>query len=161
MDKSPLETAFFRWEGRLFQESLYGADAFAGVINVITKTSKDIDGTEVGLRGGSFSTGSGWILHGGTYSGVDVAGALQFRTTDGHEEIVETDAQTGMDEAYGTSVSFAPGPMNMERKDIDARLDLSKGNWQLRSGWKAVHDMGVGLGFASLDPKEGLDSDRM
>ncbi|MCP4695744.1 MAG: hypothetical protein GY862_02680 [Gammaproteobacteria bacterium] len=27
MDKSPLETAFFRWEGRLFQESLYHAAA--------------------------------------------------------------------------------------------------------------------------------------
>jgi len=32
--------------------ALYGADAFAGVINIITKKAEDIDGTEVGIRGG-------------------------------------------------------------------------------------------------------------
>jgi iron complex outermembrane receptor protein len=36
--------------------ALYGADAFAGVINLITKTKADIEGTEVDLRGGSFNT---------------------------------------------------------------------------------------------------------
>ncbi|WP_290659942.1 TonB-dependent receptor plug domain-containing protein [Aquabacterium sp.] len=45
--------------------ALYGADAFSGVINVITKTSGDINGTEVGLRGGLVQDGrcldaAGW-----------------------------------------------------------------------------------------------------
>ncbi|MCP4697070.1 MAG: TonB-dependent receptor [Gammaproteobacteria bacterium] len=141
--------------------AVYGADAFAGVINIITKTKEDIDGTEAGLRGGSFGTGGGWILHGGTYGSVDVAGTLQFQTTDGHEEIVEVDAQTGMDQTFGTNASYAPGPVNMERKNIDARLDLSKGNWQLRAGWKAVIDSGAGTGLAALDPLGSLDSERM
>jgi iron complex outermembrane receptor protein len=30
--------------------AVYGADAFAGVINIITKTAQDIDGTEIGAR---------------------------------------------------------------------------------------------------------------
>ncbi|MCP4702289.1 MAG: TonB-dependent receptor plug domain-containing protein, partial [Gammaproteobacteria bacterium] len=141
--------------------AVYGADAFAGVINIITKTKKEIDGTETGLRGGSFGTGQGWILHGGAYGGIDVAGALQFRTTDGHEEIVEVDGQTGMDQRFGTNASYAPGPVNMQRKNIDARLDLSKGNWQLRAGWKGVRDYGTGIGLAALDPQGYTESDRM
>jgi outer membrane receptor for ferrienterochelin and colicins len=33
--------------------ALYGADAYSGVVNVITKNAQDIDGTEAGFRGGS------------------------------------------------------------------------------------------------------------
>jgi len=36
--------------------ALYGADAFSGVINIITKTAADIKGTEYGLRAGSFNS---------------------------------------------------------------------------------------------------------
>jgi len=36
--------------------ALYGADAFSGVINVITKSASDIQGTEMGGNTGSFST---------------------------------------------------------------------------------------------------------
>src|SRR5438105_2117588 len=34
--------------------ALYGADAFSGIINVITKTAADTPGTEPGFRSGSF-----------------------------------------------------------------------------------------------------------
>jgi outer membrane receptor for ferrienterochelin and colicin len=40
--------------------ALYGANAFAGVINIITKTKQDIEGTEVGFRPGSFDTWDTW-----------------------------------------------------------------------------------------------------
>ncbi|MDD5754771.1 MAG: TonB-dependent receptor plug domain-containing protein, partial [Methylococcales bacterium] len=40
--------------------AVYGADAFSGVINIITKTKQDINGTEVGGRVGSFDTYDGW-----------------------------------------------------------------------------------------------------
>lgn len=38
--------------------ALYGADAFAGVVNIITKKARDIDGTVVGIRGGDDDTQS-------------------------------------------------------------------------------------------------------
>lgn len=47
--------------------ALYGADAFAGVINVITKTATEIGGSEVGLKVGSFDTQDAWFMHGGTW----------------------------------------------------------------------------------------------
>ena len=44
--------------------ALYGADAFAGVINIITKKAKDIDGTALGARAGDHGTQSGWGQYG-------------------------------------------------------------------------------------------------
>ena len=74
--------------------ALYGADAFAGVINVITKTSEDIAGTQVGFRGGSFNTYDAWVQYGGQVGNWDVMFSLEAGTTDGHKEIIESDDQT-------------------------------------------------------------------
>lgn len=40
--------------------AVYGADAFAGVINIITKTEEDISGFQTGIKGGSFGTRNLW-----------------------------------------------------------------------------------------------------
>lgn len=44
--------------------ALYGADAFAGVINIITKKAEDIDGVEATLSGGMFNQYMGGITLG-------------------------------------------------------------------------------------------------
>ena len=114
--------------------AVYGADAFAGVINIVTKTSKDINGTEVGARAGSFDTYDGWLLHGGEYGGFDVALSVSGRTTDGFDATVEADAQTAFDALFGTRASRAPGPLNVDKDLIDARAEVSRGPWTLRAG---------------------------
>ena len=91
--------------------AVYGADAFAGVINIITKTKQDISGTEVGGRGGSFNTWDAWVLHGDTWGGFDVAATFEFHHTDGQRRFIDADAQTGSDRALGTNASLAPGPV--------------------------------------------------
>ncbi|MBK9345324.1 MAG: TonB-dependent receptor plug domain-containing protein [Burkholderiales bacterium] len=50
--------------------ALYGADAFTGVINVITKTSADVGGTVVGSRLGSYNSREAWVQHGGHWGKV-------------------------------------------------------------------------------------------
>jgi iron complex outermembrane receptor protein len=50
--------------------ALYGADAFSGVINSITRTAADLDGTQLGLRGGSFNSRDAWVQHGGAWGGL-------------------------------------------------------------------------------------------
>lgn len=133
--------------------ALYGADAFSGVINIITKTSSDIDGTQVGVRGGSFRTGDAWILHGGTWGALNVAAYLRVGTTDGARDIVQADAQTRNDFLTGTSVSLAPGPINNGRDFIDGSLDLSLDKWRWRVALKERRHVGTGVGVASaLDP---------
>src|SRR5690349_9548311 len=57
--------------------ALYGADAYAGVINIITKTAAQQPGTQLGIRAGSFGTWDGWLLHGGKFGPVEVAGYLR------------------------------------------------------------------------------------
>ncbi|MDI1260421.1 TonB-dependent receptor [Aquabacterium sp.] len=134
--------------------ALYGADAFSGVINVITKSSGDINGTEVGLRGGSFKTGDAWMLHGGKWGAVDVSGYLRIGQTEGARRIVQADGQTGLDALFGTQASRAPGPINNGRDSVDGALDLGLDKWRFRVAYKERDDIGTGTGVASaLDPQ--------
>jgi iron complex outermembrane receptor protein len=128
--------------------ALYGADAFSGVINVITKTAADINGTQLGLRAGSFKSRDAWVQHGGTWGGFDVAAYLRVGATDGQRETI------GRDALSGTPFSLAPGPVNLGRDAIDARLDLSRDKWRLRAGYQRRDNVGTGAGVASaLDPR--------
>ncbi|RZL03141.1 MAG: TonB-dependent receptor [Rubrivivax sp.] len=133
--------------------ALYGADAFSGVINVITKTSDDLQGTELGARAGSFKTRDAWVLHGGQWGPLNVAGYLRMGSTDGQRRVVQADAQTGSDAARGTRASRAPGRINNARDSVDGALDLSLDQWRFRVAYKERDDVGTGTGVASaLDP---------
>lgn len=141
--------------------AIFGADAFAGVINIITKTQADINGTETGVRVGRFDTQDAWILHGGSYHGMDLALALEYHDTEGSRQIVEEDAQTYYDHLFGTQASLAPGSVNLPRHNLDARFDVSRDHWQLRVGYQGRHDFGVGAGTAqALDPVGRFSDER-
>jgi iron complex outermembrane receptor protein len=142
--------------------ALYGADAFAGVINIITKTAADINGSQFGVRAGSFGSGDAWMLHGGALGPLEVAAYLRVGTTDGAKRTVARDAQTGWDGVFGTSVSRAPGPMNNSRDSIDGSLDLSHSKWRFRAAYKERDHVGSGSGVASaLDPNGNNYSQRL
>jgi iron complex outermembrane receptor protein len=134
--------------------ALYGAEAVSGVINIVTKTAKEIDGTEFGLRAGSFETYDGWVQHGGRLGEAEVAAYLRLGHTDGFHRTIEADAQTALDSAFGTHASNAPGPINTGYDSIDARLDLSYDKWRFRTGYIGRpnnHALGPGVADA-LDP---------
>ncbi len=107
--------------------ALYGADAFAGVINIITKKAGDIDGAVIGGRGGSWGTRSTWGQLGQTWQGWDVAASLQYNNNgaDG-DRIIKADAQTAADTAVGTQASLAPGPMQTQWERWNAHLNLQR-----------------------------------
>ncbi len=77
--------------------ALYGSNAFSGTINVVTKMGNEVNGTQVSVGGGSFSTGRGNIIHGKRYGDIDVLASLTYSSTDGAELSVKEDAigQTG------------------------------------------------------------------
>ncbi len=133
--------------------AVYGADAAAGVINIITKTKQDIDGTKVGGRVGSFNTYDGWALHGDTWAGFDVAAILEYHNTAGQKGIIDADLQSQLDNALGTHASLAPGSVNLMRDNLDARLDLSRDHWRWRGGLQRRWNYGEGAGLA-----QALDS---
>jgi outer membrane receptor for ferrienterochelin and colicins len=133
--------------------ALYGADAFAGVINIITKTAPDINGTQLGLHVGSFNSHDAWVQHGGTWGSYNAAAYLQVGHTDGQHQIIASDAQSFLDFLNGTSASLAPGSVNLGRDTIDGRIDLSREKWRLRAGYQQRNNVGAGAGIASaLDP---------
>ena len=112
--------------------ALYGADAFAGVINIITKKAKDIDGTEIGVRGGSWDTQSVWGLHSNHWMGWDIAATLQYahNNNDG-DRIINSDVQTQFDSAFGTAASIAPGEMETQAERWNAHLNLQRKHWDV------------------------------
>jgi outer membrane cobalamin receptor len=134
--------------------ALYGADAFAGVINLITKSAADTPGTRIGLRGGSFGSKDGWVLHGGKLGPLDVSAYLRVGSTDGARSIIDKDAAQ-------PAVTRAPGPVNLGHDAVDANLELSRGAWRGRLGYKLRSDVGTGAGVASaLDPTGKSRSER-
>ena len=135
--------------------AVYGADAFSGVINVITKGAKDIDGTEVVGEIASFGARRAALLHGQQFGETELAFYLEYRQTDGDEgRVIEEDAQTLFDRALGSTASLAPGSLDTRGKRLDVRLDAKRDHWRLRLWNWRLQDMGVGPGLAqALDPE--------
>lgn len=133
--------------------ALYGADAFSGVINIITKGAADVGGTELGVRLGSFKSRDGWLQYGGRLGDYEVAAYLRVGSTDGQRETVTADQQTLLDGLLGTKASLAPGPMNVGFKALDANADVRRGALRWRGSYKLRDDLQTGAGVAgALDP---------
>lgn len=142
--------------------ALYGADAYSGVINIITKAAADVPGTEIGARAGSFNTRSGWVQHGGKLGPIDVAAYLRVGGTDGFGETIGADAQSRADQVFRTRASLAPGAVRTGYDAIDGSLDLAYGKWRLRTGYKLRHNLESGAGVASVvDPVGRANSERI
>lgn len=133
--------------------ALYGADAFAGVINIITKKTKDINGTIVGARVGDHSTQSGWGQYGDQWAGWNIAASLQYQHTSGDNgRIIKADSQTTFDNIFGTHASHAPGPMNTRYETYNGFLNLQRKHWDI-GFWGFSELTGARAGVAAaLDP---------
>jgi iron complex outermembrane receptor protein len=121
--------------------ALYGADAYAGVINLITKTAEEISGTELGARSGSFDTRDAWVQHGGRLGMLEAAGYFRVGTSNGSREIIHAKS------------SPAPGPISTDYDAADGSLNLALDKWRLRSSYKLRDHLGTGAGVSTaLDP---------
>lgn len=134
--------------------AVYGADAYSGVINIITKDGSEIDGNHIGLRGGSFDNKEVWLQHGKRYGEWDIAFSFNYSQTDGDSgRKVSSDLQSNLDAVFGTNASLAPGSLSTRYTIFDTHLEIKRGNWGLRLwNWK-LDDAGIGAGGAqALDP---------
>jgi len=134
--------------------AVYGADAFAGVINIITKTDKDINGGHVGIKGGSFNTRNLWGQYGGNHNGWQIAASAEYSHSDGDNgRIIDSDLQTVLDGIFATSASLAPGALDTRYESLVSGLSISRGNWATQfNSWHQT-DTGIGAGVANmLDP---------
>jgi len=142
--------------------AVYGADAFSGTINIITKTADEIDGFETGFSTGSFDTRHAWALFGGEVKGWDVAFSMELSDSKGHDETVQSDFQSVLDGLLTTNASLAPGGVNTGKKSLETRIDLAKDLWRLRMGFQGRYDVGTGAGVnQSLDLFGSGESERL
>jgi len=145
--------------------ALYGADAFSGVINIITKGRADIDGTQLGGHVGNWNTRDAWLLHGGRHGPFDVALSLSAGRTDGPDAVIAADAQSALDAVFAPfgvpPASHAPGRISGWSHLLDASIDVAVDRWR----WRAAFDgrrMGTGAGVAqALDPTGYATSQRL
>ena len=121
--------------------ALFGSDASAGAINVITKTAGPIDKSEAGVRVGSFDSQSGWIQQGARWDEVDIAFTADVSHTDGHNPfIARARSNTAGNAHYGWN-------------NTDLHLSIGKGHWRLLADHTRHDSVEIGLtGSAVLDP---------
>ncbi len=137
------------------------ADAFAGAINIVTKTKEEIKGTEIGGRVGSFSSTGAWLLHSGHYGGFDTVATLEYADTEGPHEVIEVDRQTALDKQFGTHASYAPAAASLQNRSYEAHLEVSRDKWRWRGGVQA-RQVSSGAGFTNaLSPPSHPESLRL
>ena len=143
--------------------AIYGADALAGVINIVTKTAaRAIKGTETGVRAGSFGSRDAWLLNNSKWNDYNFLASIELHTTDGHTEEITSDAQTSLDGLFVTNASLAPGPVSLQRDTIDTKLQLSRNKWNLGIMYQGRRNIGTGAGAAeALDPVGDGQSERI
>lgn len=134
--------------------AIYGADAFAGVINVITKNTDDIKQTEIGARAGSFNTTEAWFIS--KFSNDDVKLALigEFSQSDGHDSVIDWDAQSNLDALNITPpASFAPDSAQVGYKAYDLNFKIAYKDLDFKLLYQDRSNVGTGQGIAeAIDP---------
>ncbi|WP_126444030.1 TonB-dependent receptor plug domain-containing protein [Sulfuricystis multivorans] len=121
--------------------ALFGADASAGVINVVTKTAGRISGGEAGLRVGSDDSWAGWLQQGGQWNGFAIAFTADLAGSEGHSPWIARDKLGSAGHAY------------FGHDDADLHLSIARQHWRLLVDHTRHEDVGIGLtGAAVLDP---------
>jgi outer membrane receptor for ferrienterochelin and colicins len=143
--------------------AVYGADAYAGVINIVTKQANELDGLSVGVRGGSFNTKNTWVQYGSELSADwDLAFNIEYASQDADESrVVSSDFQSVFDApppaGFGTSASLTPSYLDQRYEATTYNLHVNNERWNFGvDGW-SLRDRGVGAGAAQAIDHIGHD----
>ena len=136
--------------------SIYGADAYSGVINIITKTAAEMNGVTAGLKTGSQNTKNAWIQYGASFENDwNLAFNLEHLQRDSDKSrVIETDAQTLFDGLFLSSASLAPSSLEDRIRATSYNLHLDNKHWKIGLDGYINRNAGVGAGAAqAIDPK--------
>ncbi|MBU1618452.1 MAG: TonB-dependent receptor [Gammaproteobacteria bacterium] len=132
--------------------AVYGADAYSGVINIVTKDLSKSK-SAIGSRFGSFDSNDHWLHLGHQWQDWSVGLAIEQQKSDGDKDrIAATDQQSVFDRVFGTQASQAPGPLSTGYNILDVHGTVQNGNLKWEHWWWQQHKGGLGPGGAqSLD----------
>ena len=127
--------------------AVYGADAYSGVINIITKKPSNESSVDAGITLGSFSTSELWANIHWVDDNFTMGLSLSKYKTDGDKSrVVNSDLQTTFDGLFGTSASLAPNYLSSQLEITDIHFDASMGNWSLDSWYWGLDNGGSSVG---------------
>ncbi|MFL0800319.1 MAG: TonB-dependent receptor [Agarilytica sp.] len=141
--------------------AIYGADAYSGVINVITKDSSTMDLLDIGGRSGSFGNRELWLSTKKEWREWLLGVQLSYQRGNGDSgRLVSADLQSGLDAALLTEASLAPGSLSTRYEVSNIHIDLNHRNWSVGFwNWRSS-DSGLGAGAAqALDNTGGDEND--
>lgn len=143
--------------------AIYGADAYAGVVNIVTKNANELSGMNAGVRSGSFDTRNVWLQYGGAFNqDWDIVFNLEHAEQEAdRSRIVSSDFQSILDApvpaGFGTSASMAPSYLDQRYQSTTYNLHLSNERWNIGvDGW-ILRDRGLGAGSAQIIDHKGHD----
>ncbi len=108
--------------------SMYGTNAFWGVINIITKTPKQLKGWEFSFDRGSFGTNAGRATYGGSIKGAQVMVSGTFADSAGQNLFIP------YFNSPETNNGVAVGADYEQRHDLIATVTMGNFTWQGVSG---------------------------
>lgn len=150
--------------------ALYGANAFSGVINIITKSPQEVRGTHVAVTGGDVNTYLGSVIHAGGTENLTYKVTLGFDETNHWADyskrsrdvkrakaVIDYQAsenakiaiEGGIDEGQGETLSGI-GRMNRKQKMSHLKLDFNLANLNTRLFWSRSY--GDAIQEPSLKP---------
>lgn len=140
--------------------AVYGADAFVGVINIITRQYQEQQ--EYGAQYGSFENKGAWLQNNFKLGKWQNHISLQYQAADGDaNRNINADLQTFLDGRTATSASLAPANMETAFNTVDLELDFSRDNWRINQWLWLSKNQSNGHGVPSLDtldPNGQIDS---
>lgn len=121
--------------------AIYGADAFSGVINIITKRAEEANYKEIGLTAGSFGSTEAWFNTSYKNGELKAFFAANRELTDG-----DNDRETPY------------GPLNTKRRQSNLHLNLDYKEWSSSIWYYKTHQyLGTGAGIHA-DPDDNLQA---
>ena len=131
--------------------ALYGSQASAGVVNIITKTANDIEESEAGLRVGSFDTQSVFGQYGTTLNEMRAGATYDISRTEGHNPYIVSDKSGSSDD------------IGLGYKNVDLRTYLAQDSWRIQADFIHNFDTESGLdgGTGFFDPITSAETRRI
>ena len=131
----------------------YGADAFAGIINLVS--SDDFNqATDVSVSFGEFEDRDIGMTGSAKYSDINFVYALNYsKYGDDKNRLLNSDSQTVLDGIFNTNASRAPGRFDQSYEEISVNLKAKWQDWAV-SYYGISGTFGFGAGVAeALDPE--------
>ncbi|MCP4220352.1 MAG: TonB-dependent receptor [bacterium] len=104
--------------------TLYGTNAFAGVVNIITKRGESISGMEIKATAGAFGLFEKTVTIGRKIGDLDIFFAGNIRDDDGYTHIIPFDEGSGVNLRQSFRKEFSRAHLRMGYKDFALSLQV-------------------------------------